>query len=83
MELPDRRVAGGAHLGVGLDVLGAHGLRRLAFRLGEHHFAPGPEIAALGAPAQTALEAVRVGVDEPRQRQAACLGSLHQGTILG
>ena len=83
VELPDRRVAGGAHLGIGLDVLGAHGLRRLAFRLGEHHFAPGPEIAALGAPAQTALEPVRVGVDEPRQRQAACLGSLHQGTILG
>ena len=53
VELPDRRVAGGVHLGIGLDVLGAHGLRRLAFRLGEHHFAPGPEIAALGAPAQT------------------------------
>src|SRR5581483_4311893 len=70
VELADRRVAGGEHLAVGLRVDGADGLRRLACRLLEHRLAPRPEVAALGAPAERALEGVRVRVDEAGEGEA-------------
>ena len=71
VELADRRDAGQRHLGEGRARE-----REVAVRiepLGErvHLLAPGPERAAavLGAPAQGALEGVRVGVGEPGQRE--------------
>ena len=89
MELADRGVARAAHLPVGRGVLRPYRLRRLPVGLGEHRVAPLPEVATLGAPAQAALERVRVGVDEAREDEAlghsgilAFPGQMPRGTIL-
>ncbi len=65
VKLPDRRVAGRAHLAVAALVLDAHELGRLPLGLREHRVAPGPEVATRSRPAQRPLERVAVGVDEP------------------
>ena len=80
MELADRRVAGGAHLGVRAGVLGpdAGGVCRV--RLAEHRLPPRPEVAALAAAAQPALERVRVRVDEPGQGEEVGHGLIVTGT---
>src|SRR5439155_3500463 len=80
VELAHRRVAGVAHLGVGLYVLGANGVGRLPLRELEHDLAPGPEVAALRAPAERALERVAVRIDETRERER--LGGGHRGRIV-
>ena len=67
MELAHRRVPGREHLPVGVHVGCANGLRRLRGGKHEHRVAPGPEVAALGAPAQRPLEGVAVRVHEPGQ----------------
>ena len=69
VELADGRVAGGAHLAVRALVIGTDAFRGLRIGLGEHRFAPGPEVAALGAAAERALKSVTVCVDEARDRQ--------------
>ena len=69
VELADRGVAGAAHLAVDLLVLGANALRALLVGEGEHRVAPGPEVAALGAAAEGALEGVAVRVDEAGNRE--------------
>jgi len=77
VELADGRVAGGAHLAVGLLVLLADRVDGLLRRELEHQLAPGPEVAALGTAAQRPLEGVAVRVHEARQRQ--CVG--HRATL--
>ena len=69
MELADRRVPGGEHLAVDELVVGAHPLRRLLVGEGEHGVAPGPEVAACGAPPKRPLKGVAVCVDEARDRE--------------
>ena len=80
VELAGRGVAGGAHLGVRRRVAGADALGGLSLRECEHDVAPGPEVAALGAPAERALEGVAVCVDETRERER--LGGGHRGRIV-
>jgi hypothetical protein len=58
VELADGRIAGGPQLPVHLEVLAAHGLGRLALRLGQHDLAPRPEVPTARPTAQGALEAV-------------------------
>jgi len=77
VELADRREAGGAHLAVHLPVERAHRLGRLTLRLGQHPVAPGPEVAARGAPAKRPLERVAVRVHEARERDHSCHGPRH------
>ena len=69
MELAYRGVAGGPHLAVDLLVLAADPLGALLVGEGEHRVAPGPEVAALGAAAEGALESVAVCVDEAGNRE--------------
>src|SRR5262249_15519403 len=69
VELADRGVSGGPHLAVDRLVVGADALGGLPVRELEHRVAPGPEVAALGAAAQGALEGVAVCVDEARVRE--------------
>ena len=69
VELADRGVAGGEHLAVDLLVLGADALGALLVGEREHRVAPGPEVAALGAPAERSLEGVAVRVDEAGDRE--------------
>jgi hypothetical protein len=83
VELADRGVAGGAHLGVDARVCRPHRRRRLALRLREHDLSPGPEVPPFGAAAKRSLKGMRMGVDEARQCQGAFLGGSHEGTILG
>src|SRR5438105_5521398 len=64
VELADDRVAGPPELLVDVDVVAADRLRALALRLGEHELAPGPEVAAARAAAESALEGMAVGVHE-------------------
>src|SRR5262249_49682040 len=78
MELADRRVPGCAELAVGLGVAGADALRRLALCLGEHRVAPGPEVAARALAPKRALEGMRVGADESRQRERS---RVHAGIL--
>ena len=73
VELTHRRVAGGAELAVGLGILAAHCLRRLALGLRDHRLPPGPEVAARPAPAKRPLKRVAVRVHEARKRQSARL----------
>jgi CDP-diacylglycerol--glycerol-3-phosphate 3-phosphatidyltransferase len=79
VELPHGRVAGGAHLPVGVrvvlpDLLGGQTRRQL-----QHGLAPGPEVAALDLPPERALESVAVRVHEPRKRQP--IGHRGEATI--
>ena len=69
VELADRRVAVRAQLAVHLDVLAADLVD--GQRLGErdHRLAPGPEVAAAGAAAQSPLERVAVRVHEAGYRE--------------
>ena len=69
VELADGRVARLAQLTVDGGVERAHGVGCLAGGLGEHRLAPGPEVTACLLPAQGALEAVRVNVDEAGERE--------------
>ena len=69
VELADHPVARVQHLAVDLDVAGAQLLDGQALRQREHRVAPTPEVVALRAAAQGALERVRMGVDEPWQRE--------------
>ena len=69
VELADGGVARGPHLAVDLLVLGADALGALLVGEGEHRVAPGPEVAALGAAAEGALEGVAVRVDEAGNRE--------------
>ena len=69
VELADRGVARAAHLAVHLLVVDADALGRLPVRELEHRVAPGPEVAALGAAAERALEGVAVRVDEAGDRE--------------
>ena len=69
VELADGGVAGGAHLAVDLLVRCSDPLGILLIREGEHRVAPGPEVAALGAAAERALEGVAVRVDEAGNRE--------------
>ena len=83
VELADGRVPGGEHLVVALLVGFADELGRLALGLGEHHVAPGPEVAAGRASAQRALERVAVGVHEARNAQRARhAGDASRGGVL-
>ncbi len=75
VELTDRRVAGGEHLAVDLLVLGANSLRALLVGERQHRVAPGPEVAALGAAAERALEGMAVRVDEAGNREPLRHGS--------
>jgi cardiolipin synthase (CMP-forming) len=68
VELADRRVARGAHLGIGGAVQRANRRGSLPFHFREHQLAPGPEVAAASAPSEGTLEGVAVSVDETRQR---------------
>ena len=70
VELADRRVPGGAaSRGTSCRSRSRHAVGRERFGLGEHRLAPRPEVVALDAAAQRALERVAVRVDEPGQRQ--------------
>ena len=73
VELTHRGVPGGTKLAVGVGILAAHCLRRLALGLRDHRLPPGPEVAARPAPAQRPLKRVAVGVYEARKRQCARL----------
>jgi cardiolipin synthase (CMP-forming) len=68
VELADRRVARGAHLGIGGAVQRANRRGSLPFHFREHQLPPGPEVTATPAPSQSTLERVAVSVDETRQR---------------
>ena len=69
VELADRGVPRGEQLAVDALVVGAHALRRLLVGQGEHRVAPGPEVAAFGAPAKRPLKGMAVRVDEARDRE--------------
>ena len=69
VELADRGVAGRAHLAVHALVAAADALGGLLVGEGEHGVAPGPEVAALDASSQRALEGMAVRVDEAGNRQ--------------
>ncbi len=71
VELADTRHAGQGHLGVRRPGQRQIGVRIQLRRNGVHALAPGPEGPAVGvgAPAQGAVERVRVGVGEARQHQ--------------
>jgi CDP-diacylglycerol--glycerol-3-phosphate 3-phosphatidyltransferase len=69
VELADGRITGRALLTVDGTVEGANGAEGLATGLRDHRVSPGPEVGACPTPAERALEAVRVGVHETRQRQ--------------
>src|SRR5688500_14921982 len=69
VELPDGDVACGQHLAVSRLVARAYAFGRLSLGLVPHELAPRPEVAALGAPAQSPLERVAVRVDEAGKRQ--------------
>ena len=69
VELADRGVPGGEQLAVDELVVGAHALRRLLVGQGEHRVAPGPEVAACGAPPKCPLKGMAVRVDEARDRE--------------
>ena len=70
VELAHGRVPGRAQLAVDGRVLPADRVGRLPRRLEQHRLAPRPEVAALGASAQRALERVRVRVDEAGEGEA-------------
>jgi hypothetical protein len=67
MELADRGIAGRAELAVGLGVVSADKLRRLALGLGDHGVAPRPEVSARSPASQRPLERMAVSVDEARK----------------
>jgi CDP-diacylglycerol--glycerol-3-phosphate 3-phosphatidyltransferase len=69
VELAHRGVARGTQLAVDLHVFPADQIGGLALRLGEHEISPGPEVRASGSPAESALEAVAVGIHEARQAE--------------
>ncbi len=69
VELADRRVARGDHLPVGVGVAAADAVGRQPAGLDQHRLSPGPEVAALHAPAHRALEGVAVRVHEARELQ--------------
>ena len=69
MELADRRVAGGPHLPVDVDVVGTNPFRRQPGGQVQHGIPPPPEVLPLDAAAQGPLEAMAVGVHKPRQRE--------------
>ena len=72
VELADGRVAGGEHLAVDLRRSSAGPAPASdAAASSSIALAPGPEVAALGAPAQRALEGVAVRVHEARQGRAS------------
>ena len=71
VELAHGRVARSQHLAIAVLVVGPHVIRGLALCLGEHHVAPGPEVAAGRAAAQGALERVAVSVHEAGDAQRA------------
>ena len=83
VELPDGRVAGGEHLPVHVHVARADLFGGQFPGHVQHGLAPAPEVLALRAAAQGALEGVAVRVDEPRQAEglrhrrilSACDGS--------
>ena len=77
VELADCRKSGRAHLAIRALVELAHRVRRLALRLGEHAFAPGPEVAARRPAAERPLERVAVGVHEAGERDHSCHGRRH------
>ena len=77
MELAHGGIARCTQFAVDLHILSADELGGLALGLGEHEISPGPEVRASGTPAEGALEAVAVGIDEARQAE-----SLGHGRIL-
>ena len=69
VELADRGVARGTQLTVDLRVFSADQLGGLALGFGEHEIPPGPEVRTTGSPAESALEAMAVGIHEARQAE--------------
>lgn len=81
VELPDRRIAGGAHLAIRVRIEDADGLVRLSLRLREHQLSPRPEVASARAAAQRPLKRMAVRVDESGQRDG--LGHAAKPILVG
>ena len=72
VELTNRCVAGLPHLAKRVAVLRADMSRGQSPSQIQHGLPPGPEVATLGAAAKGALKAVRMRIDEARQRDRLC-----------
>ena len=69
VELADGRESGSTHLPVHRHILVRTDAGRCPLRLLEHSVTPRPEVGPRGAPAESALKRVAVGVDETGKRE--------------